>query len=243
MTVIDTAQPAQYDSVLANILATHPDLLSSYDINNPGRVTMFLATLGAESNFKSQSEIPSQYASSRLVDHGRGVGQITGIANYAAIGKLMGLDFVGHPDLLNDPITGLEAAAVFAKMNGLNQIADGGDFDAYCRRWNGPGFVSGSRDDWYNKVDSAMEDNDDNAAAVVESLDPYAHKAPAEVAPTSKPALDGHEASTPEDGDNDDSDSDSGDNSDDSSGDSDSDSDTDPSTPATFGPGQFAPGD
>jgi putative chitinase len=68
---------------------------------------------------------------------GRGLIQLTGRAAYAACGKDLGLDLVGHPDLLAQPVNAaLSAAWAWARM-GCNQLADSGDFTRITLRING----------------------------------------------------------------------------------------------------------
>jgi putative chitinase len=55
---------------------------------------------------------------------GRGIIQITGRSNYAAAGKVLGLDLVAHPELLIDPRNAAMSAAWFWKSRGLNELAD-----------------------------------------------------------------------------------------------------------------------
>ena len=68
---------------------------------------------------------------------GRGPIQITGKDNYRACGSAIGVDLVGDPDLLATPGPGCLAAAWFWARNGLNTLADAGDFVTITRRING----------------------------------------------------------------------------------------------------------
>lgn len=69
---------------------------------------------------------------------GRGLKQITFLANYEACGQALGADLVAHPDWLgtNDSLAA-RSAAWFWYANGCNQLADGGDFVQLTRRING----------------------------------------------------------------------------------------------------------
>lgn len=71
---------------------------------------------------------------------GRGLMQITGKANYAAVSK----DFygtantlLGNPDLLATPENAVRAAYWFWGKHSLNVLADAGDFEKITRRING----------------------------------------------------------------------------------------------------------
>lgn len=68
---------------------------------------------------------------------GRGPIQLTGRDNYRACGSAIGVDLIGDPDLLATPGPGCLAAAWFWSRNGLNALADAGDFVAITRRING----------------------------------------------------------------------------------------------------------
>ncbi|MFT3815308.1 MAG: glycoside hydrolase family 19 protein [Acidovorax sp.] len=68
---------------------------------------------------------------------GRGPIQITGRANYARYGELLGLDLVGQPEQAADPVVGFQIAGLFWERNGLNALADAGQFDEITRRING----------------------------------------------------------------------------------------------------------
>ena len=68
---------------------------------------------------------------------GRGLIQITGRANYQACGDALGVDLIGNPDLLAQPQYAAMSAAWYWATNGLNTLADAGDFDPITRRING----------------------------------------------------------------------------------------------------------
>ena len=55
---------------------------------------------------------------------GRGLIQITGRSNYAAVGKVLGLNALTQPDLLLDPANAALSAAWFWSSRGLNELAD-----------------------------------------------------------------------------------------------------------------------
>src|SRR6476646_2598202 len=62
---------------------------------------------------------------------GRGPIQLTGRANYAAYGRMLGLDLLGHPELVASPEVGWRVAACFFRNQpGVLAAADRGDFRA-----------------------------------------------------------------------------------------------------------------
>jgi putative chitinase len=68
---------------------------------------------------------------------GRGLIQVTGWVNYQACGSALGLDLLTRPDLLEQPVYAALSAAWFWSSNGLNELADTGQFEAITRRING----------------------------------------------------------------------------------------------------------
>ena len=68
---------------------------------------------------------------------GRGLIQITGKNNYRACGEALGLDLIAQPDLLEKPQHACMSAAWFWATNGLNTLADAGDFRMITQRVNG----------------------------------------------------------------------------------------------------------
>lgn len=68
---------------------------------------------------------------------GRGLIQITGWVNYQACGSALSLDVLTKPELLEQPAYAALSAAWFWSINGLNELADAGQFDAITRRING----------------------------------------------------------------------------------------------------------
>ena len=68
---------------------------------------------------------------------GRGPIQLTGRANYARYGELLGLDLVGQPEQAADPVVGFQIAGLFWERSGLNALADAGRFDEITGRING----------------------------------------------------------------------------------------------------------
>ncbi|WP_200902894.1 glycoside hydrolase family 19 protein [Pseudomonas fluorescens] len=68
---------------------------------------------------------------------GRGLIQLTGANNYRAAGSALGLDLINHPELVEQPDTAALVAGWFWQSNGLNELADAGQFDKITRAING----------------------------------------------------------------------------------------------------------
>jgi putative chitinase len=69
---------------------------------------------------------------------GRGFLQITGRANYHALGALTGMPLEDNPDLLGEPEPAAHAAALFWRMRKINTPADADDIDMVTQLINGP---------------------------------------------------------------------------------------------------------
>ncbi|MCV4343344.1 glycoside hydrolase family 19 protein [Pseudomonas capsici] len=83
---------------------------------------------------------------------GRGLIQITGRTNYAACGEALGLDLLNHPELLEQPEHAAMSAAWFWGSNGLNRLADQGDFVKITRRINGGTNGLAERQEFYDRA-------------------------------------------------------------------------------------------
>lgn len=68
---------------------------------------------------------------------GRGLIQVTGKRNYAALVDVLGADIVANPDLLTGYRMAARSAAAWWKMHGLNEIADRDDLTRITRIING----------------------------------------------------------------------------------------------------------
>ena len=68
---------------------------------------------------------------------GRGLIQITGRANYAASGDVLGYDFIANPELLEQPYFAALSAAEWWNSHGCSGLADLGDVAAVTRKVNG----------------------------------------------------------------------------------------------------------
>jgi putative chitinase len=68
---------------------------------------------------------------------GRGLKQLTGKFNYEKCGLGLGVDLVGNPDLLLEPIYAARSAGWFWKANALSTFADAGDIKGMTKKING----------------------------------------------------------------------------------------------------------
>lgn len=125
-----------------------------FQINTRLRVAAFLSQIGHESGhlvyvreiwgptpaqrgYEGRSDLGNTQPGDGFLFRGRGLIQITGRANYAAMGKALGLPLMAHPELLEQPDNAAMSAGQFWVSHGLTPLADAGDFIAITRRING----------------------------------------------------------------------------------------------------------
>jgi len=68
---------------------------------------------------------------------GRGLKQLTGKDNYTRCGAALGIDLVGNPDLLLEPMAAARSAGWFWKTNNLSAFADANDIKGMTKKING----------------------------------------------------------------------------------------------------------
>jgi putative chitinase len=68
---------------------------------------------------------------------GRGLKQLTGKDNYTRCGAALGVDLVGNPDLLLEPLYAARSAGWFWQANNLSAFADVGDIKGMTKKING----------------------------------------------------------------------------------------------------------
>lgn len=128
--------------------------MHAYDVITPSRMAAFIAQVGHESGqlrwlkefwgptaqqakYEGRTDLGNSVVGDGFKFRGRGLIQVTGRANYAACGEALGLDLLGHPQLLEQPQWACESAAWFWQSNGLNELADKDQFTTITRRING----------------------------------------------------------------------------------------------------------
>lgn len=126
-----------------------------FDINTPLRWRHYLSQIAHESAEMRYSE---ELASGKAYDtgklairlgntpqadgdgqkyKGRGLIQLTGLANYKDYKKFCGFDVVADPKLLAKPVGAIRSSMWFWKTKGLNTLADKDDFLSITKRING----------------------------------------------------------------------------------------------------------
>lgn len=128
--------------------------LERYEINTPARIAAFLAQIGHESGglrwvreiwgptlaqqrYEGRKDLGNTQPGDGRRYMGRGLIQITGRANYAAVGEALGIDCVISPEVLESPLYAALSAGWYWHKRKLNGFADDGDFVSITRRING----------------------------------------------------------------------------------------------------------
>lgn len=128
--------------------------MAEFGIDTAGRQAAFLANVGHESGglhwvvelwgptiaqqrYEGRRDIGNTQPGDGFRFRGRGLLQTTGRANYAALSKALGVDFVADPDRLAQPVDAARSAGYFWQSNGLSAFADKGDFLTVVKRVNG----------------------------------------------------------------------------------------------------------
>jgi putative chitinase len=124
--------------------------MSEFDISTPARQAAFIAQVGHESGqlryvrelasgaaYEGRADLGNVVAGDGTRYKGRGLIQITGRENYRRCGAALGLDLIGQPELLEQPLNACRSAGWFWRTHGLNELADAGDQERITRRING----------------------------------------------------------------------------------------------------------
>lgn len=135
-----------------------------YEINkNKNRMSAFLSNILHESGslhynkeiasgsaYEGRKDLGNTQAGDGVKFKGRGLIQLTGRANYTNFAKFSGIDCVNKPELIETPEMSVLTAVWFWDRNGLNSIADSGDFKKVCKRVNGGFNGFEERQKYYN---------------------------------------------------------------------------------------------
>lgn len=148
---------SQLVSIMPNAskrVATYIDPLNAamdeFQINTSTREAAFLAQIGHESGqllyveeiasgaaYEGRADLGNNEPGDGIRFKGRGLIQITGRANYAAVAMALDIDCLDNPQLLCTPVNACRSAAWYWQTHGLNELADAGEFQTITRRING----------------------------------------------------------------------------------------------------------
>lgn len=139
------------DQILVSSVAPHfAPMQARYQVDRPRRVAALMGQLAVESaGFRAVVEYASghEYEGRRDLGNtetgdgvrfkGRGLIQITGRANYRAMGRFLGLPLEQNPDLCAEPEVAVLTAGAFWASRNLNTFADAWDLREITRRIQG----------------------------------------------------------------------------------------------------------
>jgi len=147
--------------------------MQEFDITSYLREAAFIAQLAHESaELRYMEEIASGAAYEGRKDlgntqpgdgkrfKGRGPIQLTGRANYAKYGQLLGLDLINNPTIAATKEVGFRIAGEFWKLNGLNELADVQDFKQITKRINGGYNGLDDRLKYYERAKAVLNKDD-----------------------------------------------------------------------------------
>uniref|UniRef100_A0AAU8GHX4 Endolysin n=2 Tax=unclassified Seunavirus TaxID=2494210 RepID=A0AAU8GHX4_9CAUD len=161
----------------AKFLGALNDLFEKTNINTVNRIAGFLSQIGVESaEFRYVRELGNnsyfdKYDTGPIAERlgntpqkdgdgakykGRGLIQITGLANYKACGKALGLDLVNHPELLEQPEYAVASAGWYWNMRNINAACDADDIVKITKLVNGGTNHLAERTAYYKKAKSVL---------------------------------------------------------------------------------------
>ena len=140
-----------------------------FKINTLSRQAAFLAQVGHESGqllyveeiasgaaYEGRADLGNTQPGDGIKYKGRGLIQITGRTNYAAVTMALDIDALDTPNLLCTPINACRSAAWFWNTHGLNELADAGEFQTITRRINGGLNGESDREILWNKAKQVL---------------------------------------------------------------------------------------
>jgi putative chitinase len=141
---------ARQAEIIAEISPVLASTLASYGINTRLRIAHFLGQTCHESaGFRTTEEFASGEAYEGRKDlgntkpgdgpryKGRGLIQLTGRANYKALGAALGIDLESHPLMAAEPVLSLKIACEYWKKKKINPDCDRDDIITITKRING----------------------------------------------------------------------------------------------------------
>ncbi len=152
-------------------------VMEIYGANTSLRIAAFLAQVAHESGelryfeeiwgptaqqqrYEPPSDLATRLGNTQPGDgyryRGRGPIQITGRYNYRKYGQLLGIDLESIPDLAKSVQIAFSIAGLFWQNNGLNQLADAGNFVEITRRINGGLNGLQNRQKYYDRAKSVL---------------------------------------------------------------------------------------
>ncbi|MDF2435470.1 MAG: putative chitinase [Mucilaginibacter sp.] len=150
---LKTIAPSMTASRIDTFLGPINDAMMKFNINTPAAQAMFLAQIMHEScacyytkelasgqAYEGRKDLGNSQPGDGVRYKGRGLIQITGRANYAAVTMALDIDVLSNPELLEAPENAALSAGWFWSTHGLTELASANTADAFekvTRRING----------------------------------------------------------------------------------------------------------
>ena len=148
--MIKKIAPNSKDTIIGPLVGYLNLHMPKYEVNTYLRVCHFLAQAAHEAaSFRTLEEYATgeAYEGSKDLGNvnkgdgvrykGRGIFQLTGRANYRAIGAKIGMDLENNPELAESPEVSVLTALEYWKSRSLNPLADKDDVRAITKKING----------------------------------------------------------------------------------------------------------
>lgn len=139
--------------------------MEEYGIDTPARQAAFLAQIAHESGslryvkelatggaYEGRKDLGNTEPGDGIRYKGRGLIQITGRHWYQRAADALGIDFVNHPELLEETENACRVSAWWWNVNNVNALADEGDIRKITRRVNGGTNGLAERTEYYERA-------------------------------------------------------------------------------------------
>ena len=105
----------------------------------------------AQIGYEGRADLGNTRKGDGSLFRGRGLIMVTGRANYADLGKALGVDLLSNPALLEREDYASLSAGLWWQTHGCNQMADSGDYLALSIRINGKNRATGLPNGWEDR--------------------------------------------------------------------------------------------
>jgi putative chitinase len=135
--MLNTIAPGANQTIVNGLVPFLNQYCNAYGINTITRLKHFLGQAAEESasfrtlteyasgaEYEGRADLGNTVAGDGVRFKGRGIFQITGRANYAAIGGKLGIDLINNPTLAATPQVAVETACIYWQTHNLSAIAD-----------------------------------------------------------------------------------------------------------------------
>lgn len=142
--------PKGNHGILEALAPAMTEILPDYEITSWLRVCHFIGQAAHESDgfnvleeyasgraYEGRHDLGNVHAGDGVTYKGRGIFQLTGRANYRAIGAKIGVDLENNPHMAADPELSVHIACLYWNSRKLNAWADQDDYETITKKING----------------------------------------------------------------------------------------------------------